>query len=85
MSDRFSTDWYQQSIIPSDVLEATVKIGVVPEADHAQIWWEVKDPTTSVLLGSGSVHHLSLHQLSVKIEHAISDMVRHMNEAIAPF
>lgn len=79
------TSWYQQALTPSDVFEATIKVGVIPSADHVQTYWEVKDPLTGVLLAAGSVHHTKMAQLPAYIDKAAVDLGTALDALMEPF
>lgn len=79
------TDWYQQTLTPPDVMEATLKVGVIPSRDHAQVWWEVKDPTTGVLIGQGSAHHTTMAVLPAAIVHHLRNMLEAIDVQAEPF
>lgn len=81
----YEPDWYQQVLTPPDVLEATVKIGVLPGEDHVQTYWEVKDPTTGVLLAAGSVHRATLHGMHGAIERAVRKVQQALADHVEPF
>lgn len=67
-------DWWQQALIPQEVIEVTLRFGVVASSNHVQWAIEAKDPTTGVLLGQVSNPH-----------GAFTDFARHLDEAAARF
>lgn len=77
--------WYQQSLTPPEVYEITVKVGLIPSTDHAQVWWEVADPTTRVLIGSGSHHHCTIAQALPVLEVQLEKLVRLVDGLVEPF
>lgn len=77
--------WYQQALTPPDVYEATLKVGVIPSSDHTQVWWEVKDPTTGVLIAQQAVHHATLQDLPHRVVDAVREMLGAIDEIAPPF
>nr|CRY96201.1 hypothetical protein [uncultured prokaryote] len=55
--------WYQSAIIPPEVYEVTLKVGIMVDTDHCQVWYEMKDPTTGILIGQGSNPHCKVRDL----------------------
>ena len=56
------TTWYQQALIPPEVLEINVRVGCIPSQDHIQVLVELKEPTTGILLGQWSRPHATLRE-----------------------
>jgi hypothetical protein len=50
-------EWYQQQLTQPDVLEVRIRLGIVPETDHAQVLVELFDPITGVLQAQASIPH----------------------------
>jgi hypothetical protein len=48
------SDWYQQSLLTVEVVEARIRLGIIPERSHAQVMVEVLDPTTGILIAQWS-------------------------------
>jgi hypothetical protein len=77
--------WYQQALTPPQVLEVNIRIGVVPETDHAQILVEMKDPTTGILLAQRSEPHLSMHGLGRAIDRCVAAAIEWLDVEVEPF
>lgn len=80
-----TSEWYQHTLMAPEVYEATVKVGVIPERDHVQVWWELKDPTTGVLVAQGSEPHATLHSLRASAQWAIDRVLLALDEHTEPF
>jgi len=78
-------EWYQQALTAPDVYEGTVKVGVIPDSDHVQVWWEVKDPTTGVLLAQGSQPHGDVRALPELIAWAAERVRMAIEQRCEPF
>lgn len=79
------SEWYQQALTPPDVLEATIKVGVIPQTDHVQVWWEVKDPMTGVLIAQGSCPHGDLRSLPRIVDDQLAKVMRVLDDSCATF
>lgn len=55
--------WYQQALTPPRVLEINLRIGVIPEEDHAQVLLELKDPTNGILIAQHSIPHCTIRDV----------------------
>jgi len=53
-------EWVQASLMAQEILEVTIKLGVVVEGDHLQCQVELRNPIDGVLLDLWSTHHLRL-------------------------
>lgn len=79
------SEWYQQHLTAPDVYEATIRIGVIPDADHVQVLAELKDPTTGVLLAQASWPHGTMHDVARLSELARRRVVAWLDERTEPF
>lgn len=79
------TDWWQQSLTPPSVYEVTIRLGVIPEADHAQAQAEMKDPTTGILLAQWSAPHSTVHGLGRLIDEAVRKALHWIDAEVEPF
>lgn len=81
MSDSFGPSWTQLHIVPPAIYECRLRIGTIPSVDHAQIQYEVWDPSSKALhamascpaMGIGDVERLApewLDLLLVALEDA---------------
>lgn len=78
-------EWYQQTLTPPQVLEATLKIGLIPSENHAQAFIELKDPMTDILLGAGSVHHVDIRSLQASVQRLAMKLTEVILEHAEPF
>jgi len=53
-----SQDWTQLSILSPEVLELTLKVGLVISTEHAQLELEIRDPSSDTLVGLVSRPHV---------------------------
>jgi hypothetical protein len=52
--------WEQLSLLPYEVVEIELRVGIVVESDHLQWQFTVRDPAAKTLLGMLSSPHVSL-------------------------
>ena len=78
-------EWYQQSLTPPEVIELTLKVGVIPSTDHGQWWIEAKDPVTQILIAQASCPHFPLREAHAQIETSVKRLVALYNEMVEPF
>lgn len=80
-----AADWYQQSLTPPEVVEVRIRLGVIPEHDHAQVLVELYDPITGVLTGQWSRPHASLDRWLDLLDWAHTTAKQHLGQTIEPF
>ena len=78
-------DWYQQVLTPPDVLELRIRLGLIPETDHAQVLVELLDPITGVLQAQASIPHEALARWDRLLDWARSKADDWIAETIEPF
>lgn len=78
-------DWWQQAITPPDVVEITLKVGIIPAADHVQWMIEAKDPRTGVLLGQVSNPHGTFTEYTAHLEEAVTRFRVEALQIVNPF
>lgn len=78
-------EWYQQQLTAPDVLECNVRIGLVPDAEHAQAMVELRDPVTNILIAQWSSPHVHSDQWLSLVELAVGKAVRFIGDAFDPF
>lgn len=78
-------DWWQQTLTPVEVVEFTLKLGVVPSADHVQWWIESKDPTTGILIGQASYPHGVMARLPHIVDEACRRLATEVHNRVDPF
>ena len=79
------TDWYQQVLTPPDVIELRIRVGVVPETDHAQCMVEMFDPVTKVQMASASIPHEAVSNVPHLLAWATQRAQEWLDETIEPF
>lgn len=77
--------WYQQALTPPLVVEANLRIGVIPGEDHTQFLAEVKDPMTGILIAQWSQPSGTCRLLRHDAERAARQLVRLLEEHVGPF
>ena len=82
MADRFEDGWFQQQIVPAKVIEATLRIGIVEDVDHAQVQIEVCDPTTKVLIAMSSHPHMPIRDAQRSARIALVELFNQIDEAM---
>jgi len=80
-----ASDWYQQVLTPPDVFEVRIRLGVVPETDHAQCLVEIFDPVTGVQMGMKSCPHDSIANVAGLLRWAQYVAVEWVDERVEPF
>lgn len=80
-----NTDWYQQVLTPPDVVEVRIRLGLVHQADHAQVLVEMFDPMTNVMQAQASVPHMALAEWPSLLEWAVSKANDWIAESVEPF
>jgi hypothetical protein len=75
-------EFVQASLMAQEILEMTIKIGVVVEGDHLQAQIELRNPVDGVLLDLWSTHHARLERwehllmtVSQQAEQMVADQV----------
>lgn len=79
------TDWYQQALTPPEVLEARIRLGLIPERDHVQAMVELVDPTTGVQIAQWSCPHANLDAWHRILDEALHKARGYVGDAIEPF
>lgn len=77
--------WYQRPLLPPDVVQVHLEVGLVPKADHSQFWWSVRDPTDGTLLAGGSLPHRSLNRIRECAHEALDAALDKAHELTSPF
>lgn len=79
------TDWYQQALTPPEVLECRIRIGLVPERDHAQAMVELVDPITSIQVAQWSAPHVHIDSWLALLDEAAAKARQYIGDHIEPF
>lgn len=80
-----SSEWYQQALTPPEVIEANLRIGLIPSQDHAQAWIELKDPRTSIVIAQWSCPHVSIRDVRDLVATAADRLVAFLDDEVDPF
>lgn len=80
-----ASDWYQQVLTPPEVVEVRIRLGLVPETDHAQVLVEIFDPVTGVQQGMKSIPHDRLANYSHLLKWATDVAEEWVASTIEPF
>lgn len=78
-------DWYQETLLPPEIIEARIRIGVVPSSDHVQWQIELLDPLSGILTASESQPHATLTQLPEALADIMRRTLRLLDTAAGPF
>lgn len=78
-------EWYQMVLTPPDVVEVRIRVGLVPETDHAQVMVEMFDPVTKVQMAQASVPHERLANYPALLAWAVGKVLDWISEQIEPF
>ncbi len=78
-------DGAQLALLPPDALELTLKVGVVPGADHVQSYWEIRDATSGDLLAAGSHPHSTMRACPGELLVAAREAMRALDDLVSPF
>lgn len=78
-------DWYQQVLTPPDVIEVRIRLGLVPETDHAQVMVEMFDPVTNILKAQASIPHDRLTSWARLMDWAAQKADEWLQQELEPF
>jgi hypothetical protein len=79
------SDWYQQALTPPEVVELRIRIGVIPQTDHAQALVELLDPITGVQIAQASIPHGRVDGWLTMLDWATKKAAEYLGEALEPF
>lgn len=79
------SEWYQQALTPAEVYECNLRLGLIPESDHAQALVELKDPITGILIAQWSNPHQRLAEWTALLEVATQRARVFIDQSVAPF
>lgn len=79
------TDWYQQALVPPSAIEVRIRLGFVPERDHAQVMVEAFEPATRAQLAAWSRPHIAIRDWPGALEEAVSKANQYIAETVEPF
>lgn len=79
------SSWYQQSLLSIEVVEVKIRLGLVPERDHAQVMVEVLDPISGRLIAQWSRPSAAVAQWPDLLQEAIGKTNEYLEAEINPF
>lgn len=77
--------WGQMVLVPPAASEITVRLGLVPESNHAQLQLEVTSATDGVLLAMASWPHFPISEIPDRLADLLGDVARWSEELSQPF
>jgi hypothetical protein len=77
--------WQQLSILPSQVIEVTYKLGYVRETRHLQVQVETVDKHDGSQLSLWSIHHADQRDVWRVHQLALDELVMRLQDHIDPF
>jgi hypothetical protein len=80
-----STQWEQLSFDKAPVYELLIRVGLVPESDHAQIQIECHDATRGELIALSSWPHLDPFALEARLQDALAEFYALVRRYSGPF
>lgn len=75
----------QTTLLPPEVVEATLRVGLVGASGHVQVQVEVQDPSSGELLALWSQPHADLADLATVVERATRELLDMVRELVGPF
>jgi hypothetical protein len=82
---RIVNGWTQRTMFPLDVIECTLKVGLVTHESHCQIQLELRDPTTDTLIGLTSEPCIDVTQIRRFLAAYCDQIVNVIEEHAEPF
>jgi hypothetical protein len=79
------SSWYQQSLMPPEVWEFTLRLGVIPSTDHVQWLVEAKDPISGILIAQVSGPHTTYTRLLEALAAACNKLLDLVASELEPF
>lgn len=79
------SDHVQLTLVPPEVVEATLRIGVIGSRDHLQVQVDVRDPGTGELLARWARPHAPYGRLDHVLEECIHELQSMIVEIVGPF
>lgn len=77
--------WAQPQLFPTDVYEFSLRVGVVRSGDHAQIQYEVRDPSSGDVLRMESRPYLDLRDVFRALDPYWTAFVADLSALVWPF
>lgn len=79
------SDWQQLLLVAPTAVEVRIRLGFVPERDHAQVMVEAFDPATRAVLAQWSRHHFPIAQWGSVLQEAVEKANEYVCDLVEPF
>lgn len=79
------TDFEQQLLLPPAAVEVRIRLGFVPERDHAQVQVEAFEPSSRVVLAMWSRAHLPIVDWPQALQEAVEKANEYIAATVDPF
>ena len=80
-----SQAWEQQQLLVPEVLELTLRVGLVVSTEHAQLQLEITDPSSETLLGLVSRPHVHFAELDTALLAICRELTEFVSKHSGPF
>jgi len=77
--------WAQLDLLSPVVREYCIRVGVMPDDNHAQLQYEVSDPATGRLVAMHSVPHVTPRDLWAGLHELYSRLCNDLEDVVEPF
>jgi len=81
VANEFDEGWVQGHLLPPNAMELALRVGVVAEADHAQVQFEIFNPSDKVLHAMESMPHIDPRQTYANAVIKLLEAIREMEKA----
>ena len=75
----------QASLLPPEVVELTLRVGIMGCVNHAQIQYEIRNATDNMLLAMWSRPHLEVAGLEPAAHAALQELLEQARTLVVPF
>lgn len=79
------TEWYQQSLLQVEVVELRIRLGIIPDRDHAQALVELVNPVDGVQIAQWSRPSADSARWYELLEEAVQKAHEQLARTIDPF
>lgn len=79
------SDWTQLPLAPPAAVEVRIRLGFVPERDHAQVMVEAFDPASRVQLAMWSRAHFRIADWPEALQEAVEKANEMVGDLVEPF
>lgn len=77
--------WEQLSLIPGEVYEITLRVGIVVSEEHCQLQMDWVDPSSGDLIGMLSHPHIPFHRVADSLDLYVERLRRLVHDLTGPF